>query len=193
MVGDKDSLEAAVNRLKAIKDINKKRLYFVGLLTSLINKEGLKPVVVGGCALEFYTTGGYSTGDIDIIFSDNKLLDEKLSSLGFKRVGRHWISEELDLYLESPGAQLSQEETKRLTTVNIENFKVYLIGPEDLILDRLKAYVHWRSDDDGFWAKELIFMYHDKLEMAYLKRKARGEKVDKALAKILRELKKIHE
>lgn len=193
LAGDKEGLEAALNRLKAIKDINKKRLYFVGLLTRLINKEGLRPVVVGGCALEFYTTGGYSTGDIDIIFSDNKLLDEKLSSLRFKRVGRHWISEELDLYLESPGSQLSQEEIKRLTTVNIENFKVYLIGPEDLILDRLKAYVHWRSEDDGFWAKELLFMYQDKLEMAYLKRKARREKVDKALAKILREVKKINE
>lgn len=187
---DRSGVYAALNR---IKDINKKRLYFIGLLTSLLKKEGLRPVVVGGCALEFYTTGGYSTGDIDIIFSDNRLLDEKLSWLGFKRVGRHWISEELDLYIESPGSQLKPEETERLTTVEIDNLKVYLIGLEDLILDRLKAYVHWRSSDDGFWAKELIFMYGDKLEMAYLKRKAKVEKVDKALTKILREVKKIRE
>lgn len=179
--------------LKSIRDINKKRLYFIALLTASLEKEGLKPVVVGGCAMEFYTTGGYATGDIDIIFSDNKLLNEKLSLWGFKRIGRHWINEELSIYIESPASQLDSEESKRVATVEIEDLKVYLISLEDLILDRLKAYVHWRSEDDGYWAKELIFMYRDKLEMAYLRRKAKNDKVDKALTKILAEVKKFHE
>jgi len=179
--------------LDSIKDTNKRRLYLVALLTSSLEKEGLKPVVVGGCALEFYTTGGYATGDIDIIFSDNRLLDEKLSLWGFKKIGRHWINEELDLYIESPASQLDSEENKRLTTVEIEDLRVYLISLEGLILDRLKAYVHWRSEDDGYWAKELIFMYRDKLEMPYLKKRAKNEKVGNALSKILAEVKRFYE
>lgn len=177
--------------VNSIKDTNKRRLYLIGLLTLSLQHERLKPIVVGGCALEFYTTGGYATHDIDIIFSDNKLLNEKLSSWGFKRIGRHWINEELDLYIESPASQLDPEENKRVCEVEIEGLKVYLIGLEDLILDRLKAYVHWKSEDDGYWAKELIFMYKDKLEMTYLKRRAKIERVDKALAGILNEIKGI--
>lgn len=187
---DKSTIYAA---LESIKDTNKKRLYLIALLTSSLEKEKLKPVVVGGCALEFYTTGGYATQDIDIIFSDNKLLNERLSSWGFRRVGRHWVNEELDIYIESPASQLGPEENKRLTTVEIENLRVYLIGIEDLLLDRLKAYVHWKSEDDGYWAKELIFIYCDKLEISYLKRRAKIEKVDNALAKILTEVKRFHE
>ena len=45
----------------------KRKMYFVGILTKALEKFKIRPVVVGGHALEFYTLGGYATGDIDLV------------------------------------------------------------------------------------------------------------------------------
>lgn len=53
--------------LRNIEDPVKKRAKFMGLLTKKIVSSGKKaPIIVGGEALEIYTQGSYTTGDIDI-------------------------------------------------------------------------------------------------------------------------------
>ena len=44
--------------IAGISDPFKKKLFFIGYLTELLKKEQLKPVIVGGYAVEFYTAGG---------------------------------------------------------------------------------------------------------------------------------------
>ncbi|MEQ8172977.1 MAG: DUF6036 family nucleotidyltransferase [Candidatus Eremiobacterota bacterium] len=178
--------------LKKVREINsniKRQLFFLAIMTDAL--EGIKPVIVGGVALEFYSTGGYSTGDIDIIYPDVKVIGEKLQEWGFQKKGRHWINEELDIFIEIPGSYLSEDEKKRITLVEIENLSVYLIGVEDLIIDRLNAFVHWQSTDDGYWAKELLFIYKEKLDMEYLKKRCSEEQTSEELEKLLREVKEI--
>ena len=34
-----------------------------------------------------------------------------------------------------------------------------VLGVEDLLIDRLRAFVHWRSDEDGRWAGRLVALY----------------------------------
>ncbi len=176
------------NKIKSIQDVNKRRLYFVGLLTRELEAENVRPIVVGGCALEFYTTGGYNTADIDIICPENELLDSILGKWGFKKQGRHWISDELDMYIESPGSTLKGDDLSKVTKVRVEDVDVYLVGIEDLIIDRLNAAIHWKSSDDRYWSKELIYIHRNKADMDYLRKRACEEKTADELDNILKEI-----
>jgi len=178
-----------LQKLKSIHDPLKRSLFFLALLTEALGKEKGIPVIVGGFALEFYSTGGYATGDIDLIYPDHELCGAKLTEWGFKKEGRHWISEEFDLFVEAPGSFLPEEEQKRVTTVEIEGMTVCIIGVEDLIVDRLNAFVHWKSTDDGYWARELIYIYLETMDLDYLRGRCRDEQTLPALEKILREVK----
>jgi predicted nucleotidyltransferase len=180
--------EALLTKAKEIVNPLKKRLFFLGIVTKALEEKGVKPVIVGGCALEFYSTGGYATGDIDIIYYDVEILGKKLETWGFRKEGRHWIHEELDIFIEVPGSCLSVDEKKRITLVEIEGLKVYLIGIEDLIIDRLNAFVHWKSTDDGYWAKELLFIYREKLDMEYLQKRCLEEKTSESLIILIQEV-----
>ncbi len=183
--------EVLLKKLKEISNPLKKKIFFLGLLTKALEKEKGKPVLVGGCALEFYSTGGYATGDIDIIYHDRKILGEKLEEWKFRKQGRHWINDELDIFIEVPGDALSEDEEKRITLVEIDKLKVYLLGVEDLIIDRLNAFVHWKSTDDGYWAKELLFIYGEELDIKYLTKRCKEEETFKALKNLIAELEKI--
>lgn len=187
-----ENLQDILKKVKEINDPLKKGLLFLGILTDLIGQKFPKPIVVGGFALEFYSTGGYATGDIDLVFPDSVIIGEKLEFLGFQRIGRHWISQEYDLFIEIPGSSLKNDEEKRVSTIEIEGFKVYIIGVEDLILDRLNAFVHWKSTDDGYWAKELLFIYSEKIDMEYLKKRSIEEKTKDALHSLLKEIEEIN-
>jgi len=61
-----EQLKKRLQALEQEKDPLKKSLLFLGILTEAIKSEGIKPVLVGGRALEFYTLGGYATKDIDV-------------------------------------------------------------------------------------------------------------------------------
>ncbi|MCB4790528.1 MAG: helix-turn-helix domain-containing protein [Elusimicrobia bacterium] len=171
-----------------IKDKLKKHLFITAILTKELEKYELKPVIVGGFAVEFYTVGGYSTGDIDLVFSDNKLLDKVLKGFGFTREGRHWINKELDVYIEAPGSRLTKGESEHLLEIEIEGLKAYILGVEDLIIDRLNAYVHWNSTDEANWVKELILISYDKIDWDYINKRSKEEKTDLALSRLKAEI-----
>lgn len=176
----KNTFKETLEQVKAISSSLEKRLLFMGLLTGELAVYKLKPVVVGGNALEFYTLGGYATGDIDIVFPDNDILGRILVDWGFEKEGRHWFNLNLDIAIEAPARTLAGDFSK-ISEVKIKNFIVYIIGIEDLIVDRLNACVHWKSEDDGFWAKELILIHQDKIDWDYLLKSAKNNGVEKAL------------
>jgi hypothetical protein len=183
--------QVLLERVKLIRDPLKRNLLFLGILTKSIEKDAVVPVIVGGFALEFYSTGGYSTGDIDILFPDAELLGAKLMEWGFRKEGRHWISEEYDMFIEIPGSTLLDEEQKRISVVEIEGLKVYIIGIEDLIIDRMNAFVHWKSTDDGYWAKELLFIHRDGIDREYLKRRSKEERTLADLEDLIEEVERL--
>jgi hypothetical protein len=171
-----------LKKAKTIHDPLKRNLYLLGLLSDALGPE--KPVVVGGFTLEFYSTGGYATGDIDLVYPEPGVLGAVLEEWGFKKEGRHWISEEFDLFIEVPGTALAGEERIRVTIVEVEGLKILLLGVEDLIVDRLNAFVHWKSTDDGYWAKELLFIYAESLDNDYLARRCADENTVSALEEL---------
>ncbi|MFH1259977.1 MAG: DUF6036 family nucleotidyltransferase [Elusimicrobiota bacterium] len=174
--------------LANLSETFEKRLLFMGLLTKELLKYNIKPIVVGGNAVEFYTLGGYATRDIDIVCVDYRKLGDILKDWKFKKKGRHWFNEEYDLLVESPTDRLHGCPEK-VAEVRIKGLKVYLIGVEDIIIDRLNAYVHWHSENDGRWAKELLVLNWDKIDWNYLEKQSKKEKTAQALTKLIKEIK----
>lgn len=50
-----------------------------------------------------------------------------------------------------------------------------MIGIEDLILDRLQACVHWRSEADCEWARRLMAAHRNDIDWVYLSQAAEKE------------------
>lgn len=161
-------------RLREIADPFLRRLYFVAILTKYL-PESAKPVVVGGHAVEFHTGGRYATGDIDLVCPDRQALNALLTSWGFDRQGRHWGRDDLELYVEAPGEALEGAEADRVVEGELEGLPVFVIGAEDLLVDRLNAYVHWRYADDGFWAQQILRAHGKELDWDYLQRRCEQE------------------
>lgn len=193
-IGDKDlatqkdmSDVAILSRIKKEPDVLKKKLLFMGLLNKKLEQQPSKPVVVGGTALEFYTAGGYATIDIDIVYPSEPL-EAILARLGLTKKGRYWFSDDLGIVLEAPSSFLEAGARKRVVEVKVGAFSVTLLGIEDLVIDRMNAFVHWRSDDDGNWAKELLAIHGQDLDRGYLLKAAKKNKVDEELNLFLLEL-----
>jgi excisionase family DNA binding protein len=164
-----------------------KRLAFMGLLTrACVGRGWQPPVIVGGQAVEFYSAGGYATVDIDLV-SASEPLDEILPGWGFKRHGRHWVHADLGLIVEAPGGRLAPGQRDRLTQVEVAGTSAYVLGLEDVIVDRLAACVHWASENDCRWAAVLIATHSAALDLDYLRAQAHEAEVAARLEQILEE------
>lgn len=192
--GQGRSYHRGVNRneriaaLRGQPDAQRRRLVMLGLLTEILEEAEIEPILVGGAALEFYTAGGYATKDVDLALPTAPEVDAAFAELGFAKEGRYWVHEDLDLLFEAPApAGLPGEDAPR-TVIEIEGLRVVVIGVEDLLLDRLRAWVHWKSDEDGRWSRRLGLLYADRLDWDYLRsRTAADEGEVRALASIERE------
>lgn len=153
----------------------KRRLVALGLLSQELAPAGIEPILVGGAALEFYTAGGYATKDVDLALPVSPLVDQAFDRLGFKKEGRYWYREELDLLFEAPAPEGLPGEDAPRTEIEVDGLRVVIIGVEDLLLDRLRAAVHWQSPDDGRWARRLAKLYFEELDVGYLRSKVTAD------------------
>jgi predicted nucleotidyltransferase len=162
----KQALSDLTNTSKGLR----RTMRAMALVSSALSTVGIEPVVVGGQALEIYTFGNYATSDIDVVLSGREQAGEILEKIGFQRKAagfRHWFHEPLDLPIEIPDSILLGS-MDMVTDLDVEGYKVKVIGIEDLILNRLRAGVFWNSPSDMTWAKYLIKSYFDELDFKYL-------------------------
>lgn len=161
-------------------------LYALAALTEALRPEHVQPVLVGGSALEFYTLGDYATRDIDLVAEERYLVGQALQQLGFKHQPgqRHWYHEELDISIEIPDTELAGSKEKA-TILEIQGTPVYIIAPEDLLIDRLAAFKYWESASDGEWAARLYAIHRESMDLDYLQQRAETEKVLDALEQIV--------
>ena len=174
---DKELLE----KVKAEKNELKKMLLFLSWLNKALRERGIKslPILVGGSAVELYTFGRYTTGDIDLVAQEKDKVRELLLSSGFfKDFGRLFISEELGIFVDIPDDTLAGSYEK-VRTIEIPELgeEIRVIGIEDLIIDRLSACVFWKSQTDCELARYLYEKYKDEIDRSYLLKRAKEENI----------------
>lgn len=168
--------ERAIKAALDIQDKLERALYVVGVWTESLRSEGIRPIIVGGTAVEFYSFGAYMTYDIDLVCDGRAEALAKLGQLGFEQTDslRHWYHETLGIVIEIPDERLAGSE-EHVVEVQVGSFTAYVIGIEDLVLDRLRAYVHWRSTQDGEWARRLVQLHRESMDWPYLNETAKSE------------------
>lgn len=178
-----------LDQIKNMESPLKKQLLMVGLITKLLEEKGKNPpVVIGGCALSYYSREVYFTSDIDLAYADREALDEILRGIGFQKRGRYWVHEELKMAIEAPASNLPEEEAPVEIVELGEGLRCIILGIEDLLIDRLNACKHWKSEIDCEMVELLIYRYDQDLDWSYLEKKAARPEND-----ILKELLEIKE
>lgn len=162
--------------LAPLVDTLERRIAFVGLLTKAIELMGWPPpVIVGGHAVEYYTAGDYPTIDIDLAGASEPV-SEVLQGWGFQREGRHWFDDSLRLVIEVPGSRPGPEELAHAVRVRTGPVAAYVLGVEDVIVDRLCSAKFWHDGDSRMWASVML-QAAAELDLEYLRRRASDEDV----------------
>ena len=157
----------------------KRQLLTVALISNLLQEKGKEvTIVIGGLALSYYTREVYFTADIDLAYSDREALDEVLKELNFWKKGRYWVNEDLKMAIEVPVGVLVEEDAPLEIVELGPELQCKIIGIEDLIIDRLNACKHWKSEIDCEMAELLIMRYFKELDWDYLEEKARKPEND---------------
>jgi len=160
-----------------------RRMSFVALLTRGVEALGWPaPVVVGGHAVEFYTAGDYPTQDIDLAGASEPV-SEVLGGWGFSKQGRHWYDDALGIVVEVPGGALSPGERDHVVSVSVAGATAYVLGIEDLIIDRLAACVFWNDEESCRWARVLV-KGAVELDVDYLTLRVREEDLADAFVEL---------
>lgn len=171
-------IEVEKERLKGLKGKERFQVMTetVSSLTKLLEPHEVTPVVVGGLAVEIYTRGQYTTVDIDLVMQRRDLAGDILNELGFIKEGRHWYSPELMVAIEIPGNILEDADANRVTKILLKNGRyIFVIGIEDIILDRLRACVHWQSSSDCEWGLRMLKVHLESLDIDYMEKMAEAD------------------
>jgi len=155
----------------------------VAWVQGLFVEDGTVPVLVGGAAVELYTTGAHTTGDVDFVGRVTAGAARALTAAGFRNQGRHWIHEAAQVFVEFPGSALDPEEASDWK--EIEGQRVHIISIEDLLVDRLGAWEYWKSSVDGVNAFLLWREQKDRIDRERLERRIVRAGWDKALRSLI--------
>jgi hypothetical protein len=167
---------ALASQLRREPNELRRKLLLLGYLTERLDRKSQSIYLVGGQAVETYTAGQFTTGDIDITTTDREATEEILARIGFKREGMVWINEAISVAVHI--VDLIPNRTEKTRLIHVGPYTVRVVGVEDLIINRLAAAKFWKSDRDGEQARALFNAFAKQIDMKYLRKRAREEKVD---------------
>jgi hypothetical protein len=140
------------------------------------------PVLVGGAAVEILSGGAYTTGDLDFVGEVPSEVVRRLEAEGFSRQGRHWVHEAGQVFVEIPGSHLEPDE--RAVSVQVGNWTVLILSPEDVLVDRLAAWQFWISPLDAVAAFWVWQSTKSRLDESRLRAAAERRRVEPALKRL---------
>ena len=164
-----------ISQLKKEPNPLKSKMLLLRYVTDRLEKKSQSVVLVGGQAVETYTGGEFTTGDIDITTSDKKTTEQILTSIGFQRIGMIWLNEQIGIAIHIVG--MFPRNLAKTRTIEVGPYDVRLVGVEDLIIDRLAAAKVWNRPSDIEQAKILFANFKKQLDMDYLTKRASDEHV----------------
>lgn len=149
-----------------------------------MKREGLSaPVLVGGAAVELYSSSAIATGDFDISTAWQEEFEKILQDQGFVRpsgpgkLTRGWIHPDLGLGFEVVSSTLldGQADRERVRLIDFGgDGEIAVISVEDMIADRMGQYASGTARDMLGQAQRL-FQLHEDADLVYLELRIRQE------------------
>lgn len=132
-----------------------------GIIAEHLANAGIEVVLVGGLAVELYTDNLYLTKDIDMVntnYQPPAKLHSAMAELGFYKQGRVYVNDSTEISVEFPSAPLSvgDELIKSTTHTSVAGRQIPILKVEDVIKDRLSAFIHWQDNQSLVQAVALL-------------------------------------
>jgi len=134
-------------RILSLPEGTRRTAALVAWVQGVYETEEEKPILVGGAAVELYTGGAYTTGDLDFVGSVPPRVAKALKKAGFEQRGRHWIHDVGQVFIEFPASGLEGGEES--IVLETEGERILVVEPEALVADCLAAWQVWQSPEDG--------------------------------------------
>jgi hypothetical protein len=143
---------------------------FAALLAreSGLGSEGL--TVVGGSALEIYTTGDYASDDIDLLVEHRDRVEEVLRSWGFRKKGMYWRHSKFPTIVQLVG-RYDSGSRERNQVVSTDYGPLRLAAIEDIIWKRVIEARSWNRPEAFEEARLAVLRYADRIDWDYVERK----------------------
>jgi len=181
---DLAALKQELFEVASIADPTERLLEVAAVISEALSDLDVQPVVVGGLALAYWSSSDeFITGDIDVVFPQLPELPERLEALGFTREGREWILPGYDVSFEAPGEVLEPGDEGEWAELG-SGRRVKVLSIEDMLLWRLREWVHWHHASGFHQAAHLLVS--DEVDTERLDRRAQEEGLTRALRELRR-------
>jgi hypothetical protein len=179
-------LHQAANTKKKLE----RQLYVAAAISGSFEEEGIHAVLVGGTVVEYYTAGGYTTGDIDMVLPplEKMEIERVMQELGFERFEdyRHWLHPKIPVPVEFPPGplQIGHLPVQEVNEIEIGKIKLKILRVEDILLDRLIMAQEWKDLQAQAQSEMLMDAHYVKMDWPYIHQKASQLGILKLLQKI---------
>lgn len=190
------SLQKLIAKAMATKDKLERQIYVAAVISSAFEKKGIQTVLVGGAVVEYYTAGGYTTADIDMILPplEKQEIETVMKELGFERFEdyRHWLHPDIPVPVEFPPGplQVGHLLIQEVNEIEVEKIRLKILKVEDILLDRLIMAQEWKDLQAQIQAEMLMYAHYTELDWAYVHQKSSQLGILKRFQKVQRTLKK---
>lgn len=142
------------------------RILWLGALLS--RESGHQIVIIGGAAVEVYSSGRFISEDVDLV-GDRPSIVNLLESWGFKREGRLWTKAVINFWIDPVGKPYKGN-ARLLTDVATPYGHVQVASVEDLIAKRLIEVKGWPTGSREMFNQALALAteHSDRIEWDYI-------------------------
>jgi predicted nucleotidyltransferase len=188
--------EKLIKKATLTQDKLEKQIYLAAAISSGFEKRGIQAVLVGGVVVEYYTAGGYTTADIDIILPplEKHEIETVMKELGFERFEdyRHWLHPHIPIPVEFPPGplQIGHLLVQEVNEIEIESIKLKILKVEDILLDRLIMAQEWKDLQAQAQAEMLMYAHYSEVDWSYVHQRSSLLGILKLFQRIQRKVKR---
>ena len=191
-----DRFQKLLNQAAAKQGKLEKQIYVAAVISGAFEEEGISVVLVGGTVVEYYTAGGYTTADIDMVLPplEKNEIEMIMRRLGFERFEdyRHWLHPLIAIPVEFPPGplQIGHLLVQEVNEIEIEKIRLKILKVEDILLDRLIMAQEWKDLQAQVQAEMLMFAHYFEMDWPYVHQRASQLGILKLFQKIQRKVKR---
>jgi predicted nucleotidyltransferase len=184
-------LHQAANTEKKLE----RQLYVAAAISGSFEEKGIYAVLVGGTVVEYYTAGGYTTGDVDMVLPplEKREIERVMQELGFERFEdyRHWLHPKIPVPVEFPPGplQIGHLPIQEVNEIDIGKIKLKILKVEDILLERLIMVQEWKDLQAQAQSEMLMDAHYVEMDWPYVHRKASELGILTLLQKIQKKVK----